>query len=358
MSGALADKMQQHEAFWRGEGPCLIFIPAETQELYDLQEYPMRFHNPLAMWESEMRRARALVDWPTDGIPCVRPNLGVIFVPTMLGLGYRLPEQAMPWPGEPLDRAAIQKARGNDIAASETMRLAAEFYAIHRAAAEEEVVPYHADTQGVFDIAHLLYGEALFYDLPNPDRAAWVEELLRISREFYTQATSQLKAMLEEPAGSMIHGHGTCQGVYFPTAGARSAEDTATLISPAMIEQFVLPHIAQTADAFGGLFVHFCGRHPTMLEQFCRMNAVRAIDLGNPEFYDTRHVMELCAETGTVLHSRLAVLPGETWRAYIERLATLTRDTGARVLLRPLAIPETREACAQMREYWHENTCL
>ena len=50
--------MKLHEAFWRGDGPSLIFIPAEEQQLYDLSNYPARFRNPHAMWESEMRRAR------------------------------------------------------------------------------------------------------------------------------------------------------------------------------------------------------------------------------------------------------------------------------------------------------------
>ena len=56
------------------------------------------------MWHSEMRRAEPLIDWPTDGIPTVRLNLGVIFVPAMAGLDYQLPGDAMPWPGEPLAR--------------------------------------------------------------------------------------------------------------------------------------------------------------------------------------------------------------------------------------------------------------
>ena len=97
-----------HEAFWRGQGPSLILIPPAQQDLYDLNDYPARFHDPQAMWESEMRRAEPLVDWPTDGIPTVRPNLGVIFVPAMAGLHYKLPPNSMPWPGEPLPRETIR----------------------------------------------------------------------------------------------------------------------------------------------------------------------------------------------------------------------------------------------------------
>ncbi|OQC08863.1 MAG: hypothetical protein BWX80_00110 [Candidatus Hydrogenedentes bacterium ADurb.Bin101] len=154
----------------------------------------------------------------------------------------------------------------------------------------------------------------------------------------------------------MIHGHGTPQGVYFPHTGTRCSEDTVTLISPEMIDRIVLTEMDRLAKTFGGLFVHFCGQHPSLLEQVCRMNIVHALDLGNPEFYDTRKVMEICAATGTVLHSRVASLPGETWQNYIRRIAALTRETGARLLLRPTLFPESREEAAEMQALWHEYT--
>lgn len=356
MQHNLKIKMKLHEAFWRGDGPSLIFIPAEEQQLYDLSNYPARFRNPHAMWESEMRRARPVVDWPTDGIPCVRPNLGVIFIPAMMGLGYRLPEDAMPWPGDPLSREAIRAASMDMIAGSETMQLAEAFYAIHRESGEEEVVAYQADTQGIFDIAHLLYGEKIFYELPDPEASAWIKELLDLSREFYVQATLYMKKLLGESNSSMIHGHGTSQGVYFPHAGVRSSEDTVTLISPAMIEEYVLPQIQGSAESLGGIFTHFCGKHPTLLEQLCGMEVIRAIDLGNPEYHDTRYVMEVCAKTGTVLYSRIAAESGEDWRTYIRRIAGLVRETGARLVLRPLVVPKTRKECEEMLWFWHENT--
>lgn len=356
MDPSVEAKVRMHEAFWRGEGPSLILIPAAEQESYDLENYPARFRNPRAMWESEMRRALPVVDWPTDGIPCVRPNLGVVFVPAMAGLSYRLPEGSMPWPGEHLTRETIRAARTDAIPTAETMQFAEEFYAIHRESGREDIIAYQADNQGIFDLAHLLYGDALFYDLADPDAASWLQELFQCCRAFYTQATLHMKTFLDEGADSMIHGHGTSQGVFFPTTGSRCSEDTVTLISPDMIDQIVLPQHRKIAGTFGGLFVHFCGRHPSLLEQLCSLEVVRAIDLGNPEFHDTRHVMEVCAETGTVLHSRVAALPGEAWDAYARRLATLTRETGARLMLRPTVFPKTREDAAAMQAFWHENT--
>ncbi|HOX01508.1 MAG TPA: hypothetical protein P5555_03545 [Candidatus Paceibacterota bacterium] len=354
--GIRSERLAAQDAFWRGSGPSLILIPPAQQDLYDLDNYPAKFRSPRLMWESEIRRAEPLIGWPTDGLPTVRPNLGVIFVPAMAGLGYRLPEGSMPWPGEPLEREAIRAALGADIRRSETMRLAEEFYAIHRQSGMDEVAAYHADTQGVFDIAHLLNGSAIFYDLADPGQAEWIEELLGISLELYLRATRQLKAFLGEPDRSMIHGHGTSQGVWFTAAGARLAEDTATLLSPAMIDRWILPVLERAAAPFGGVFVHFCGRHPALLERLCALDAVRAIDLGNPEQYDSRWVLERCARTRTVLYSRLAAEAGETWEHYAQRLAGLVRETGARVILRPVVFPRERAECAAMRDLWHEWT--
>jgi hypothetical protein len=358
MDEGLNGKRALHEAFWRGEGPSLILIPPGQQELYDLTDYPARFHDPRAMWESEIRRAEPVVDWPTDGIPTVRPNLGVIFVPAMAGLGYQLPGDAMPWPGEPLTREAIRAARDTDVTATETMRLAAEFYAIHRDSGRDDIVAYHADTQGVFDIAHLLNGDHTFYEVADQQEASWIDELLDICHVLYRRATAQLKAQLDEPATSMLHGHGTSQGVYFPHVGTRMAEDTAILLSPATIDRFILPAIQRAATRFGGAFVHFCGNHRPLLERLCQMDEVRAIDLGNPEMYDSRWLLQRCAETGTVLYSRLAAEPGEPWHDYVRRLGTLASETGARLILRPQVCPTGRDECRAMRDLWHELTCV
>jgi len=343
-----------HEAFWRGEGPSLILIPTGQQELYDLKDYSNRFHDPRAMWESEMRRAEPVVDWPTDGIATARPNLGVVFIPATAGQSFRLPGDAMPWPGAPLARDAIRMARGADIARTETMRLAKDFYAIHAASGRRDIAAYHADTQGVFDIAHLLYGDEIFCDMA--ERDPWVEELLAISLDLYLTASKELKSSLGEKPQSMIHGHGTPQGVWFPDAGVRMAEDTATLISADMISRFILPTISRAAAPFGSAFVHFCGKHEEFFERLCGLDCVRAIDLGNPESYDARWLLEQCAATDTVLYSRLHGEPTEDWRDYVRRIGNLVRQTRASVILRPARFPDRREDCATMRAMWHDLT--
>ncbi len=352
----MQDKLDAFNRFWRGEGPCLILIPCGETPAYDLDDYPRRFHNPEAMWESEFARAEPLIDWPTDGIPTVRPNLGVVFVPAAAGQGYSLREGQLPWPGEPLSRDAIRAARDADVEQAEVMRLAEAFYAIHAERGGGRVAAYQADTQGVFDIAHLLYGEELFLELADPAQAEWIDGLFDISAGLLTRVVRRLKRLLGEDAHSMIHGHGGPQGAYFPHAGVRMCEDTPTLLSPAMLQERVLPLIERAAEPFGGVFAHYCGKHDEFFDLLCRLDCVRAVDLGNPEMYDSRRLMESCAATGTVLHSGVASLPGEEWEAYVRRVAGLVRETGARVILRAAVAPAGRDACQAMLDLWHELT--
>lgn len=350
----LAEKQLAHRRFWRGEGPCLLLLPTAAMEQYDLVGYRERFENPELMWQAEMRRARPVVNWPTDGIPTIRPNLGVIFIPAIAGADYRIPDGSMPWPGKPLPRDTIRAISQVDVAMTQLMRLAREFYALHTARGETEIAAYHPDTQGVFDIAHLLAGEDVFLQLS--DEPDWVHELMEICLDLYVRVSRELKTTLGQGAGEMIHGHGTPQGVYFPHAGVRISEDTPTLLSPKMLAALVLPYIARAAEPFGGAFVHYCGRHNAFFEQLCDCPQVRAIDLGNSELYDLHWLLEQCAAGNKVLYSRIAAQPGEAWQPYLRRVAAGIKATGARVILRPMVFPETREECQAMLDLWHELT--
>ncbi len=350
----LGEKQDAHRAFWEGKGPSLLLVPAGSGPQYDTSDYAERFEQPELMWAAEMRRARAILDWPTDGIPVVRPNLGVIFIPGAAGQRYEVRNDTMPWPGEPLSREEIRCLATRGIESSILMERARDFYQVHRERGGGEAMAYQPDTQGIFSLAHLFYGDRIFTDLAeDPD---WVRELLEITLSIHTRVVRAVKSWIGELDGAMFHGHSFPNGIYFPSAGVRISEDTATMISPGMVREFVLPYTARAVAPWGGCFVHYCGRHPFLFEQLCRMPEVRAIDLGNPELYDTAWLLRNCGETGTVLFSPLPALEGENWRQYLRRIAALARETRTRMILRPAVYPEARAECAAMLELWHELT--
>ena len=382
LSKDIHQKMSRHQAFFRGEGPGLLLLQAAYAELYDLTNYAERFDNPERMFKAELDRALSVVDWPTDGIPTVRPNLGTVFVPDTFGQDYQVKPDAMPWPGEPLSREAIRATArqghrrsgaagtergaqgggetvsgagaGGTATADGLFERAAAFYRL--AAREDRVYAYHADTQGVFDVAHLLYGEDIFLDLATDDERPWVRELLDLCLDRYVEISKLIKDAIDEPAGSMVHGHGTEQGIYFPHAGVRMAEDTATLLSPAMIEDDLLPYMEASAEPFGGAFVHYCGKHDGLFRLLCAAPWCRAIDLGNPEAYDPQWLFENAAQTETVLYTRLPSLAPEGPLDYITRLATMASEAGTRLVLRSTVVPESRGQAEEMLGTFHELT--
>ena len=347
-------KMDEHARFWNGEGSSLLLVPVAVRDLYDLDGYEARFSDPELMFAAESARAEAIKTWPTDGIPTIRPNLGTVFVPSCVGQQYEVRPGSMPWPGETLSRDELRARRGSDVSAGELMRRALEFYRLARE--ETSVYAYHADTQGVFDIAHLLYGERLFLDIATDVERSWVFELMELALEWYIQATKVIKDVIGEPAEQMVHGHGTDQGLFFSGAGTRISEDTATLLSPDMIKRDLLPFMTRSAEPFGGAFVHYCGKHDAMFSMFCEAPWCVAIDLGNPELYDLQSLGVQCAATGTVLYSRFPGLPDEKPLSYVRRIGTLAAQTGARMVLRATVVPGSRGEAEEMVGTFHELT--
>ena len=360
-SPALQDRLATQRRFWAGEGPSLLFVPQSdplfaTGEaaLYSLDSYPERFRDPSLMYDSERGRAEQMLDWPTDGVPTMRPNLGTILIPASAGQPFEVRRGAMPWPGESLSREKIRALRDVEIEQSGLFRRALAFYEL--AEASDRVIPYQADGQGVFDIAHLLYGDQLFLELATEGEEEWVAELLEVSLDLFLRATGAMKRAIGEPPGQMVHGHATPQGLYFPNAGTRISEDTATLLSPAMIQERLAPVMQRSVEPFGGAFVHYCGNHRELYEMLCAAPWCVAIDLGNPEAYDFSQLAHTAASTGTVLYSRVASEGDERWREYTTRVASVISETGVRAVVRPVVYPDTREGCEEMLAIFHELT--
>jgi len=364
MENRMKEKIQRHKEFWTGERKTLLFLPipelgkldpnTETLGKYDTANYNERFYSPRKMWESETRRAKRVVEWPTDGIPAVRPNLGTIFIPAIAGQHFHIPEGQMPWVGDTLSVEEIESLLPLDVASAEIMQLAEDFYKIHSQSELTEIAAYQPDTQGVFDLAHLLYGEDLFLEMvTDPVK---VHTILDVAYHLYLEVSLHLKKIMSESHSEMIHGHGTPQGLYFSGVGVRMSEDSAQMISPKMIDEFVIPNIVKASDPFGGTFIHFCGKHEALFQKMCELEEVQAIDLGNPEEYSLEWLFQVCAETDTVFYSRVMPENGENWRQYIRRIAEAQNRHRTKCVIRSLQQITDFDVAYNAYQLWHELT--
>lgn len=340
------DKYQDHLSVWKS-GKNLIFQenPAVIPAGFNHKE---QYDSPEKMWSAENGNAVAYFKFPTDGIPVVRPNLGVVFIPAIAGQAVQfVNDEDMPWPGQHLTKDEIRQIPDLDISDG-IMRKAADFYSRTK---QDSPALYHADTQGPFDIAHIIYGDQILYDFY--DDPEWVEELLYICTDLIIKVTDHLKTLIKEPVDSMVHGHGTPQGLFFPSAGCRSSHDSDTLLSKEQIECFSLPYLRLLTDRYAGAFIHYCGRHEELFKLLCLEEKVKAIDLGNPESYDLDFLMRTCAESDTVLYSRIPMLEGETGFDYVSRIARKAREFGTKLVLRSLHIPESPEQAQKLYDLFH-----
>jgi hypothetical protein len=307
--------------FWR---PQNTGIPGST---YTLKE---QFYDKARMLHGQLEDV--LVSSAENfGAPlCIRPNFGTIFLPAALGLEYAVFDDAYPWLTTHLSRAGIVSSSLDKAGESPMMQRAAEYISWFRELLPPEIHVYMPDTQGPFDLAHLIYGDQLFLDMY--DDPQFVHELLQFCTELYISCTLTLKKALGEPEGSCYHGHALIQGIHLNNGGVRISEDTATLISPEQIDEYVIPYDKQVLDRFGGGFIHYCGKNDHLLDAYLALEGVRAINFGNPEMHDVARTMEKFRSSGVCCFGKWPVAAGETPREYFRRIGRVT-DGGSGIIL-------------------------
>jgi hypothetical protein len=352
-------KKRFFEEFFGGTGPFpLIFARPHLALDRNYHKYDLiSQHSDVSkLIEDNLMGARATVNRVDDGIPTVRADLGTTLIPSAFGLPLHIGENAHPSLKEHLDTRAlltiIEQWDAERVMNGEVVTAFGFYESISDGL--DGILPYVPDTQGVFDLAHLLLGEEIFllpYDDPD-----LTDRILDFCVELFVSATWRFKNLLGEQPGSMVHGHGMTRGVWFPHCGARISEDSATLLSPEMVARYCVPRVARALAPFGLGFLHFCGHRPDVLRAFCEIPEVAVVNLGNPELYDLDEVCSVCGSTGTILFQHFDMQDGETYETYLERLADVLRRHGARCILIAPDCPQDREDQTRVVEMWHRLT--
>ena len=364
-SEAIRRKFRFYEEFWMGEGPFPILFTephlakGKPYIRHDLVE---QHRDPEKHLEERLLEIESHLELIDDGIPTLRSDLGTTLLPSGLGLQIEVQPELHPWLAEHLtpeqyceinSPVAPQDLQRNEVLFSQ------EFYNLFARRKSQglipaEISPYVPDTQGIFDLSHLIIGTDLLYLLS--DRGDQVLTIQERSLELFLAATRMFKDLLGERSGSMVHGHGMPIGVWFPDTGARISEDSATLVSDGMIREFCLPFIERAAKPFGRLFMHYCGHHPGFLKMLCQMQEISTLNLGNPEMYDLEELFSLCGRSGTVYFGHLPLLNGEDGPSYLDRLAELCTRHRTRLLLVSSYHPRGSGEKAALVKRWHSLT--
>ena len=284
-----------------------------------------------------------------DGQPSIRANLGVGFIPSLFGLKSKFiqPNQ-MPWVMGHLSREEIAHLGVPDVRSAGLMPKALETISYFREKLDGKASVYLSDTQGPFDIAHLLRGHDLYYDVY--DDPEFVHQLMDVVTETYIEASKVMKAAIGEPLDEGVHGE-----LIMEHGGVRVCDDSSINLSDAMFREFVQPYMARALKPFGGGWYHFCGKAHHLLHSMLDIEGVRGINFGNPELYDFAEVLPEVLKRGQFYVGTIPPEKGENAAAYRDRIAGYLDGARKGLILQSLAVGQG-ESAREAVEIWRQRT--
>jgi len=305
------------------------------------------FEDPAAMLAMQLRGAASNAAAGSDAQPTVRVNLGVGFLTTAVGVEYLFFDDKMPWVNSHLSREQLDAWQPDGrLAEAGLLPRCREFIAYYRSKLPEHVHIYLADTQGVFDQAHLMRGNDFFIDLY--DAPEFIDRLLDKCLTLYVEGSRLMKQWIGEADGQGYHG-----GIYLDRAAVRSCEDTTTLVSPAHIEALVLPRLQRSLAAFGGGWVHYCGRSEGLWRGL--MNAVPAapvVNFGNPEMHDWPAVAADVLAANKCYYGTIPRRPGEGLEDYFRRVLAPLDGEKRGLIFRPRLVGDESRQPQRILDLW------
>ncbi|MDK1030525.1 MAG: uroporphyrinogen decarboxylase family protein [Planctomycetia bacterium] len=270
--------------------PLCFSAPVPRRKAFPTYNMREQFYNREAMLVGQLSGAVNR----SDAVPSVRPNLGVGFIPSLVGVESIIFDDMMPWPQTRLSKQEIADLTvPDDVSGLGMMPRCLELIEFYAERLGGVVEIFIADTQGPLDIAHLIRGSDIFTDFY--DDPPFIHHLLRLSTELYVKATMLMLEATGQPEGVCYHS-GT---LYAEGVRARMCNDTDTLLSGHLLREFVEPYVADASAQVGNVWSHYCGRNPH-LEAFLenRAETVHGINFGNPEMQDFPTVMSNLIASG------------------------------------------------------------
>lgn len=325
---------ERQKAMWHNKKadyiPILISGKLPERDKYPTYNMKEQFFDKEKMWVEQLWSLIAQARGQSDAQLCLRANLGVGLVPTIFGLEQLVFADKMPWLKGHLSKEELVNFEfPDDVSQAGLMPRAIEYINFFREKLSGRAHVFVSDTQGPFDIAHLVRGDEIFTDFyDDPD---FVHHLLRLATRAYIECTKAMKAASGEELSSGYHS----SNLYMGRGGVRVCEDTSTLLSPSCLREFVVPYLQEALQPFGGGWVHFCGHNPHLLDLVIDTDGVRGINLGNPERYDYEKVMMKLLARGKFYYGGWPKSKEESWREHFERMLHPLKEVGKGLIFVP-----------------------
>jgi len=179
--------------------------------------------------------------------------------------------------------------------------------------------------QGPFDFAHIVYGDRIFYDIY--DDPEFIHRLLEMSCAAIIRGMDECLQRIPGSDTEVAHYNGLvmprCLG------GIKISEDTSTLLSKEMIQEFVTPYTNRILEYFHGGYIHFCGKNDHLLDEVMEhMPLAYGLNFGNPEKHDMEAVLQACAVNGKIFYGHIPRADEASLKDYFKKYLSSASSNG------------------------------
>ncbi len=308
---------------WRREKldvPPLFIGGSLSAKQEEIPEYDLKqiFTDKSKMLCRETRGACATANGRSDSVPSIRANLGTGILLSCLGLEQESYPDKMPWLHEHLSKEQISKLTPDDIRQRGSFARGLDMIHYFKELMGDFLPVYVMDTQGPFDLAHLMMGDDVFLELY--DDPAFVHHLMNICLELGIRTHRWMKEAIGEPLTSLHHSG----SIYSDSFGIRICEDTTVLLGGKQIREFAIPYSKRLAGEFGGAWVHYCGYNEALTDAILEQPEFKVLNFGHIPGHeheiDFFLNMDKFSKAGKVNFNSWPKFPDEIAEDYIGRL--------------------------------------
>jgi len=253
--------------YWEGKHEEMIFRPVRKNPIAPGVELK-KIHINDALEDYELMLDMQLIDASrrlasTGDAPGVRANYGTGIMTTLFGAEvFVMPREMATLPTTRsfndtdiihriVDEGAPDLYRGFGKDVFHFGEMCAEIFKDYPKI-QKYVPVYHPDTQGPLDVAELLWGGEMFYEMyDDPD---FVHQLMRLVTDTYKRFLDHWYTIIPKREGYNVH----WQWIHPGTIMLR--DDSAMNLSPELYKEFAFPYDDELLTYYGGGCVHFCGR--------------------------------------------------------------------------------------------------
>jgi hypothetical protein len=317
--------------------------PVFTNKEFHLDKDKMLITQMIEMVTSTLGKMQA--------VPSVRADMGCGIYPSLFPgiISELFDDERKPWITKHLDKETLKKLKQSDIKLTDEFKLGLEYMAYMAEKIDGTgAYLFPMDLQDAIDIAHLVYGDAFFYDLH--DDPEFINHLLDLSCTAIELGVNECLKII--PGSDKVIAHYNRLVMPRSNGGMKFSEDTSTLLGPWHIAEFTIPSLERQLEFTGGGYVHFCGHNDHLLDFCLKTEKVRGVNFGDPQKYDMEDVLRRTADAGKVYYGAIPKNDNEDYKTYFEKLCKAATDSNGCCRLLLVMRASNQEQVEEIKSAW------